>query len=554
MEAPAFQLINDARDTLDSFPMVDVDFIRRIIMTSPTKSCDLDPIPTHILKNPAVLDILAPFITTLVNLSLRTGKFPENLKHGLVTPLLKKPNLDREVLSNFRPITKSAFLSKVIERVAVTVLDEHLAVHNILTSSQYAYRRNHSTETYLLALQDDLLIAVDRGKGTVVLLLDLSAAFDTIDHEILLKRIQSHCGISGTVLAWFRSYLTGRTQSVVVNGVRSSAITLKHGVPQGSVIGPKLYIIYVNCLQQVVARYGIKIKQYSDDTTIYLEFSFPPEIPDLRTALDLLSSCAGDLLDWFTYNWVRPNPDKSEWMCFTASKLESSPPEFQLDIKERSLQPVSSARILGFTFESYLSPNKHISTITKKSFFHIYRLAQIRDRLTPEVTKTLVHAFIISSLDYANSLLTGCTKAQLKPLQSVQDAAARLIVRDRSISTEKARFDLHCLPVAERIDYKIILLTFDCLYGTAPDHLTSVIRRYVPRRAGHRSHDPDSAVILETNTWRRDTHGGRAFSNYAPKAWNTLPPQLRKETDRRIFKSRLRTHFFALAYPHFTRR
>jgi len=241
-------------------------------------------------------------------------------------------------------------------------------------------------------------------------------------------------------------------------------------------------------------------------------------------------------------------------MCFASSKAEAASLELQLDTRERSLQPVSSARILGFTFDSNLSPNKHIATITKKSFFHIYRLAQIRDRLTPKVTKTLVHAFIISSLDYANSLLAGCTKVQLKPLQSVQDAAARLIVRDRSISTERARFDLHWLPVAERIDYKILLLTFDCLYGMAPEHLTGVIRRYVPRRAGLRSFDPDSAVTLEISTWRRDTLGGRAFSNYAPKIWNCLPPQLRKETDRRIFKSKLKTHFFALAYPHFTRR
>ena len=121
----------------------------------------------------------------------------------------------------------------MIERVVVAVLDEHLASYNILLPSQYAYRRNHSTETYLLALQDDLLIAVDRGKGTVVLLLDLSAAFDTIDYKILLKRIESHYGISGTVLAWFRSYLSGMVQSVVMNGIRSGAVPLKHEFHKG---------------------------------------------------------------------------------------------------------------------------------------------------------------------------------------------------------------------------------------------------------------------------------------------------------------------------------
>jgi len=241
-------------------------------------------------------------------------------------------------------------------------------------------------------------------------------------------------------------------------------------------------------------------------------------------------------------------------VCFAPTKPEPVPILPQLRVGDRYLQPSLTARILGVNFDSDLSPDNHIALITKKSFFHIYKLAQIRDRLTPEVTKTLVHAFVISSLDYANSLLAGCTKSQLKPLQSVQDAAARLIVRDRSISSERARFNLHWLPGAERIEYKILLLTFDCLYGAAPEHRIGVIRRYIPRRAGLRSGDPDSAVSLETNKWKRDAYGGRAFCNFAPVAWNRLPPQLRRETDRRTFKSRLKTHLFGLSYPHFTRR
>ena len=129
-------------------------------------------------------------------------------------------------------------MSKVFERLAAHQLDAHLASHEILSSTQYAYRPNHSTETALLALQNDLLQAASRGHGCVVLLLDLTAAFDTIDHEILLDRISSHCGIDGKPLAWIASYLRNRTQSVIVDGAESDPVQVKYGVPQGSVLGP----------------------------------------------------------------------------------------------------------------------------------------------------------------------------------------------------------------------------------------------------------------------------------------------------------------------------
>ena len=145
-------------------------------------------------------------------------------------------------------------------------------------------------------------LAAGRGHGCIVLLLDLSAAFDTIDHRLLLERLSSDCGISGTALAWFASYLHLRKQSVVIDGEESEPVDLEFGVPQGSVLGPKFYTIYVNALRKVVEPYGISIKQYSDDTTIYLEFTFPPDVPDQFDALRILSSCAGDLINWFTFN------------------------------------------------------------------------------------------------------------------------------------------------------------------------------------------------------------------------------------------------------------
>jgi hypothetical protein len=216
-------------DLLTEFSFVSMEDVSRAITASPTKSCSLDPIPTRILKKVSLL--LVPAITSIVNLSLHTGVFPHVFKHGLITPLLKKPTLDKEVLSNYRPVTNLLFISKVLERIVSKQLDIHFSTHDILSPAQSAYRPHHSTETALLALQNDLLQAASHGHGCVVLLLDLSAAFDTIDHVILLDRLSAHCGIRGKPLAWISSYLTNKTQSVVIDGVASEPVAVKYGVP-----------------------------------------------------------------------------------------------------------------------------------------------------------------------------------------------------------------------------------------------------------------------------------------------------------------------------------
>jgi hypothetical protein len=213
-------------DLLPGFSNVSMEEVSRTITASPTKSCSIYPIPTRILKKVSLLFV--PTITSIVNLSLQIGVFPRVFKHGLITPLLKKPKLDKEVLSNYRPVTNLLFVSKVLERIVSKQLDIHLSTHDILSPAQSAYfRPHHRTETALLALQSDLLQAASHGNGCVVLLLDLNAAFDTIDHEILLDRLSANCGIRGKPLAWIASYLTKRTQTVVIGGVASEPVEVK---------------------------------------------------------------------------------------------------------------------------------------------------------------------------------------------------------------------------------------------------------------------------------------------------------------------------------------
>ena len=247
--------VENARPIFDGevwseFQPVSEEQVSKVITSSPTTSCPLDPLPTRVLKTclPALLTVL----TFLVNLSLSTGEFCANLKKAYVTPLLKKLDLDSDIFKNYRPVSNLSFLSKVIERIVAIQLLAHLTANNIMEKFQSAYRAYHSTETALLRVFNDLLLSVDTHGGAILVLLDLSAAFDTIDHATLLEALQSQCGITGTVLKWFASYLSDRSQAVRIGAAFSAFVGLVFGVPQGSVLGPILFTLYTSPLGAIV--------------------------------------------------------------------------------------------------------------------------------------------------------------------------------------------------------------------------------------------------------------------------------------------------------------
>ena len=239
--------------------------VAKIIKNSPTKSCTLDPLPTWLLKK---TDTLPPTITQIINKSLASGTFPTSFKSALVRPLLKKTNLDTEVLSNYRPVSNLQYTSKVLEKVVAAQLTSYMRKHNLYEKKQSAYRCYHSTETALLKVQNYLLVAMDKSCGVFLVILDLSALFDTINHDILIKRLHDNLGLSRTALAWINSYLRGRSQSVVINGTKSEPADLQYGAPQGFVLGPILFTSYTSPIGAIAKRHNLETHLYADDTQI----------------------------------------------------------------------------------------------------------------------------------------------------------------------------------------------------------------------------------------------------------------------------------------------
>ena len=307
-------------------------------MSSPKSTCSSDPVPSNHL--PLCIDATAPVITRIVNLSLSSDKFPKKFKYAVVKPLLKKRKLDSTDLKNYRTISNFSFLSKLVERIIANRLLTYPTSHDLLAKFQSAYPKFHSSETALVYLQNDILVALEAGPLTALLLLDLSAAFDTIDRNILIHRLQYWFGILSTALNLLPSFLSDRYQIVIACNSNSQPVLLEYGIPQGSVLGLLLYSLYTTPLLSVIPKYpGIRSHFYADDTQIYLSFS-----PEETTVFSLIESCIRDIFSWMVANKLSVNPNKTEYLSFNPKNLNN--PNCSINIDSNIISPTNSAKTL----------------------------------------------------------------------------------------------------------------------------------------------------------------------------------------------------------------
>ena len=335
--------------SFSSFLPVTATYIKQIVLKSPTKFCELDPIQTVVLKE--CLHVVLTPITNIVNLSLGGGSMPDALKVSQLAPVLKKISMDPEDMSSFRPISNLQFISKTIERVASPQLIDYLMENKIYPNLQSAFRKGYSTETALLLVQNDLLEALDSGHQALLVMLDSSAAFDTIDHQILLGRLKSRFGICGTALSWFRSYLTSRTQYVKVNGKISASTPLLQGVPQGSVLGPLLFSLYVSPLEDIFAAHDIDAMIYADDTQLYIIL----KKHDSDTAIQRLEHCLHDIQAWCLQNKLVLNDGKTDAIYLHSAYAKSYPAPPSIYIGDSLINIKTEVRDLGAIVDENLS-------------------------------------------------------------------------------------------------------------------------------------------------------------------------------------------------------
>ena len=288
--------------------MVTDEDVLKLIRSSTIKACKLDPLLATIMRSCS--SALVPVFKTVISLSLSTRSVPEDLKIASLRPLLKKPNADCEQFSNFRPVSNLKFLSKLVEKSVFAQLNNYLTVNGLQERFQSSHKAHHSIETALLTITNDILLSLDSRDNVFLLLLDLSAAFDTVNHSLLLSRLKNSFGMTGTVLQWFHSYLSGRSQFIEINDTKSSVRDLTVGVQQGSVLGPILYLLYTAPLAEIVRSHGLDYHFYADDTQLYISFK------DWNVDVARLSveNCVADICHWMDVNELKLNHDKTEIM------------------------------------------------------------------------------------------------------------------------------------------------------------------------------------------------------------------------------------------------
>jgi hypothetical protein len=507
-------------------------------MNSPTKSCSLDPLPTFLLKE--MIDMLLPFLTALINASLRDGFLPASQKHAIITPLLKKTSLDPDELKNYRPVSNLTFISKIVERIVAQQLVDYLQQNDLMPRLQSAYRRHHSTETALLRVLSDLFSAADGRCVSLLGLLDLSAAFDCVDHDILLRRLSQSFGIHGAALAWISSFLTDRTQRVCFHGRLSTIHSLVFGVPQGSVLGPLLFLLYTAAVFDIIAASGLLGHCYADDTQVYL--SAPAE--DADATVQRFVNCVEKIDLWMNRNRLKLNPDKTQVIWIGTRQQLAGVNICQLTLSNTVISFSQTAADLGLIVDSRLNMANHVSSVCRSCYFQLRQLRQVRGSLTTDALRTLIHAFISSRLDYCNSLLSGTADGLLRQLQSVQNAAARLLTATRKFDhIQPVLRDLHWLPIRQRITFKVALLVYKCLHGLAPSYLAELCQP-VSGIAGRRHlRSADSGTLFVPRT--RTVFGARSFAVQGPTVWNSLPADLRSpDLSIANFLKRLKTHLF----------
>jgi hypothetical protein len=527
--------------TFDKFLPLDTGYIERLVREAPNKNCALDPVPTWLVKQYA--KDLSPFLVALFNQSMRNGTFPTGQKAAIVVPVLKKSTLDPLDMSNYRPISNLSFVSKLLERCVNDQLNGHLRANGLLPDEQSAYRRHHSTETAVLKVLSDAYAAADDKEVTLLCLLDLSAAFDTVDHGILLERLRHTYGLRGPVVDWFQSYLSDRTQSVSYNGQVSAVVITRFGVPQGSVLGPNLFVLYSAEAIAIAKKHGFDAHAYADDLQLY-DHCDPSECASLVLRL---SACVQEVKEWMASSRLRLNSTKTELIWLGAARyIRSSPVGPQL-IAGVLITPSVKVRDLGVMVDSDLSLKAHVHHVTSVCYFYIRQLRLVRRSLTFEAAHSLVRALVHSRLDYCNGILANAPLGLVNCLQSALRSAARLVFQlpPWARVSQLIRDHLHWLPVPQRVTFKLCTLAFKCIHGLAPNYLARMCSSVatVPARAGLRSAASGRLLIPDTHM---STVGRRGFYYACPAAWNSLPPTLTADSSLSLptFKKQLKTFLF----------
>ena len=403
----------------------------------------------------------------------------------------------------------------------------------------------------LLSIKNDIHLSLSRSEPTALVLLDLSAAFDTIDHSTLLSCLLDSFGVGGSALKWFSSYLTERFQCVKIGSILSDLQKLLFGVPQGSVLGPLLFSLYTSPLSTLIGKHkGISFHFYADDSQLYVHLSHI----NASAAFDKLNRCLQDVKEWMSASKLKLNTDRAEFILFGSKKhRERLNVCFPIDILGNPLHPTESVRNLGVWFDADFSFSKHIQNVCKSCFIQLRDFRSIRQFLTQDAAVSVANAFVNSRLEYCNSLFRNLSKFNLHRLQSIQNSAARIVTNSSKYTRiTPVLKKLHWLPVQFRSEFKLVAQVYKFIHTGFPKYFAPYLSTYHPTYNTRRSQSV--ANFLNVPNFQPTIHKstkqfGFSFAFDAPTVWNSLPEDIRASPTIATFRKKLKTYLYAKAYP-----
>ena len=405
--------------------------------------------------------------------------------------------------------------------------------HNLHENSQFAYKTHHNTETMMLGVTDEVLRGFDENKATVIIFLDLSAAFDTIDVEKLLQIMGDEVGVGGVVLKWFRSFLEGRTQRVKIDNQYSESLHVPCGAPQGSVLGPKLFNINVRSQPLVFKHCMFTTSSFADDSNGRKQFALTFQFNVLKN--DIVN-CLKHVIEWSNAHYMKINPQKTEILLLCPSSLNSKVIIKGVMFEGQCIRFSTNVKNVGVVLDKNLNLDKHVNLLVSHCYKILKDIGRVKKCMERSQLERVVHAVISNRFDYCNSILMNISKENIYKLQKLQNAAAKLILGKRKRdSASGALRELHWLNVESRIVFKILLLTYKTLKGQCSKNLSLRYKGFNGRS--------EDFLLLETPVFKT-AYGKRIFEYNASRLWNALPVSVRGEEDIEKFKKQIKTILF----------
>ena len=462
------------------------------------KASAVEGLSTRVLMD-AFLSITDEF-TFMFNLSITSGIFPDEWKVATVIPLQKDGN--KEDVNNLRPISLLPFPGKLLEKLVHSQLSAYLENNTLLNDCQGGFRHGISTINKIAELTDDIYKAMDSKETTVAVFIDFKKAFDTVNHAILLSKLR-HMGVRDISQHWFQSYLSNRSQLTLANGVLSSAQPVRCGVPQGSTLGPLLFLVYINDLANVITESNLHL--FAADTVVYCSNKDP------QRARNSVQGDLQDIAQWCCNNKITINIKKTKSVTFGTKHMLKKYDNPRIQLNDSILENVKEYKYLGITLDSTLNFNKHINNILKIVSHKLWLLSKVRQFITKAASLRIYSSMILPYFDYGDIIYQTATIDKLSKLQRLQNRAQRIVTRydvDYK-STHEHQIELKILPLARRRHMHLL----NCAFNRSSQP------RYVDNRdLLTRAHDKKLLLCPKPNTELMK----KSVLYNAAKHWNNL--------------------------------